>query len=105
MQYESFDLDVPNGGNGEGVPKEIHRHRIKSVYVTGTFNASVTVEIHPARTIPVDDTGWVPAGAAIVGGDAPKVLTFEHACRWIRVVVSSWVSGQPEVRFGGYDVV
>lgn len=105
MQYESFEFDVPNGANGSGAPKPVYRHRVKSVYVTGTFNATVTIEVHPERVIPADDSGWAPAGAAITGGDAPKVLTFEHACRWARVVVSSWTSGQPEVRFGGYDVV
>lgn len=102
MQYENLKLDVYVDEDGEGAPKRIERHRVKSVYVSGVFDATVTIEISPDHKTPID---WFPAATAVTGGDVPAIRTFEHACKWIRVVVSNYVSGMPEVSFGGYDVV
>ena len=96
MKYEHLELDVPNG-NGEGAAKPIERHRIKSVYVDGTFTANVNVEISPEK---VPTTWW-----KIHTFTSKGVLTFEHACRWVRITIDTYVGGTPNALFGGYDVV
>lgn len=101
MQYETLPLEAP-AAVAAGASKPVQRHTYKAVYFTGTFDATLVVEICPTR----EPTTWVPAAvSSVVGANSPCVREFTTPCYHVRVRTTVYASGTPVCHFAGHDPV
>jgi hypothetical protein len=89
------NVPVP-AGNGSGAPVDMSAFSYsKTLSVTGTFVAAVTLEISN-ELVP---TKWAP----LLTFNRPDGIVMDFACRWLRASVAGYKSGAPSCDVGGTD--
>lgn len=94
MRRETFGLDVTPAGNGTGTAQACGDLEDLWVQVSGTFNATVSIEasLNGADFIAIQNTA------------APGILNIPPTASHLRITVSGWVSGQPVCMFAGRNM-
>ena len=84
-KFRTVNLNVP-ADTTESDPLKKAPDAACSVYVTGTFVATLQLQVS------LDGTNWLNNGSAIT---APGVLTASVNAPWVRVDVTTYTSGTP----------
>lgn len=98
LSFISTPVDVPSG-NGDGAAVDVGRYVSLVLATTGTWSASLQLELSYDG-----GTTWVAFGDPITDNTAVALGDLGDAATHARVVVSGYVSGDPEALVRGLDV-
>ena len=96
MRPEFSAFDVP-AAVANGASKVVDRHADHSFQVSGTFVATLHIEGSN------DGVVWVPIFSGITA-PSTTILYKEAVVKLMRVRVSAFTSGVPEVHWGAFDM-
>jgi hypothetical protein len=91
MRRESLTLDCPVAGNGTGSASHVANLEGMWCQVSGTFTATVAVEVS------LDGTNYVAIGNVT----APGLIEVPQPASAVRIVVSGWGAGQAAAVLAG----
>lgn len=95
MRFETKAMDAP-AAEAAGDAILVERFTEKTVHVGGTFEATLRVQGS------LDGTNWGDVSEDI-DETGPQVVAVPHTVRYLRINVTAFTSGAPEVSFGGFD--
>lgn len=95
MRQDIYPLNVATAATGIGSAQRVEEMDEKWVQITGTFVATVSIE--------TSADGVTYAQAIVTPPTAPGWYQIPMACKWLRVNVTAYTSGQAGAFVTGFN--